>query len=230
VKQNKLLLIGGGGNTGAMLATLNQEGWYVTTAQDNAGILDVVRQEDPHIIIYDVIPHNGTSLSCSELRRVTNAPIFLIADDVDPETMIKNLDMGADGFITRPFSYRELVARIKALQRRVEIQSTTPPLSAESFTFKVGDLIVDLNSHHVIRGGTPLKLSRIEFNLLSFLIRFKGSVFSREQLLEKIWGDDYSGDTRTIDTHIWSLRQKIEIDPAKSKHLVAVRGVGYKFE
>jgi DNA-binding response OmpR family regulator len=229
MKQNKLLLIGCG-NMGTMLATLNQEGWHVTTAQDNAGIVDVLRQEDPDIIVYDIMPQTSACLTCRDLRQVTNAPIILIADDPDPEIMIKNLDMGADGYITRPFSYRELMARIKALQRRVEMQTTAPAPSAESFIFRAGDLVIDLSSYQVTYGGAPVKLSRIEFNLLSFLIRFRGSVFTREQLLEKLWGNDYIGDTRTIDTHIWSLRQKIEIEPAKAKHLVAVRGVGYKFE
>lgn len=231
MKQKRLLLIGENGGMNTMLAILSNEGWHIITAQDHSGIIEIVRREDPDIIILDIAPSETKAGSiCCDLRRVTIAPIFLLADNNDPEEMIENLDMGADGYISKPFSYRELAARIKALQRRVELQSLAYQPTSEPPVLRVSDLVIDFSSHQVTHDGTSVKLSRIEFNLLSFLIRSRGAVFSREQLLEKLWGQDYEGDTRTIDSHIWSLRQKIETDPANSKHLVSVRGVGYKFE
>lgn len=228
--KNKLLLIGGDGSINHTLAMLSNDGYHVITAQDYTGLIDIVRQEDPDVIILDIALSQAASSTCQALRQVTDAPIILLADNADLEDLIKSLDMGADGYMSRPFGYRELAARIKALLRRVQMQSLAPKSPREAPVLRVNDLIIDLNSYRVICSGTPVKLSRIEFNLLSFLIRSRGVVFSREQLLEKLWGHDYDGDARTVDTHIWSLRQKIEADPARPKHLMAVRGLGYKFE
>jgi two-component system OmpR family response regulator len=229
--QSKVLLIGGDGSTDHTLAMLSHDGYRIIATQDHAGVTEIVKRENPDIIILDIVlPEDSGYSTCRALRQFTDAPIFLLVDNADIEDLIKSFDLGADGYMARPFSDRELAARIKALLRRVRMQYLANQPTDETLVLRANDLVIDMSSYRVIFNGTPMKLSRIEFNLLSFLIRARGVVFSREQLLEKLWGQDFEGDTRTIDTHIWSLRQKIESDPAHPRHLVAVRGSGYKFE
>jgi DNA-binding response OmpR family regulator len=229
--RNKVLFIGGDGSTEHTLAVMNDEGFQIIASRDYSGVADIVKRENPDVIILDIVlPEDGGYAACDALRQITDVPIILLVDNADVEEIIKGLDMGADGYMSKPFSCRELAARVKALLRRVRLQNPAAAPINEVLMLRADDLVIDLNSCRVINNGVPLKLSRIEFNLLSFLIRSRGVVFSREQLLEKLWGLDYDGDTRTIDTHIWSLRQKMEADPAHPKRLVAVRGLGYKFE
>jgi two-component system, OmpR family, response regulator len=138
------------------------------------------------------------------------------------------LDLGADDYLTKPFKMRELLARVRAIFRRAEIRQSSPA-SADNL-IKTADLEIDIARHKVTLKGTSLELTPKEFELLSHLARNPGIVFNREQLLEKVWGYDYPGDTRTVDVHIRWLREKIEQNPEEPKHLITLRGVGYKFE
>jgi len=133
--------------------------------------------------------------------------------------------LGADDYMTKPFSMRELMARVRAMLRRMEIKTVIPETPVKS-----GDLEIDIRHHMITRAGIALNLSPKEFDLLVFLAGNKGLVFSRDQLLEKVWGYEYSGDTRTVDVHIRWLREKIENNSEEPKRLITVRGVGYKFE
>jgi DNA-binding response OmpR family regulator len=143
-------------------------------------------------------------------------------DEVDK---VVGLDLGADDYITKPFSMRELLARIRAMLRRIEIQ--TPTVETP---MKLGDIEIDTSHHLATKAGQTLTLTPKEFELLTFFTRNKGLVFTRDQLLEKIWGYDYSGDTRTVDVHVRWLREKIEDNPNQPKFLITIRGVGYKLE
>jgi len=140
---------------------------------------------------------------------------------------VLGLELGADDYVTKPFSLRELLARVKALLRRVEMlrQEERKPE-----VISVGELTIDLRRHRAFWKGQELELSPKEFALLTFLARNRGMVLSRELILERVWGYDYVGDTRTVDVHIRWLREKIEEDPGNPRHILTVRGIGYRFE
>ena len=147
---------------------------------------------------------------------------------VEETDKIVGLEIGADDYMTKPFSLRELIARVRAMLRRAKMVEMEPEVKADLLT--IGDITVDLARHQASKGATTLKLTPKEFDLLVFLAGNKGFVFSRNQLLEKVWGYDYAGDTRTVDVHIRWLRQKIEDNPEKPRRLITVRGTGYKLE
>jgi two-component system OmpR family response regulator len=164
---------------------------------------------------------------CRILRKEMIIPILMLTAKDEEVDKIVGLEIGADDYMTKPFSMRELLARLGAMLRRAEM--AVQPTGGEK-VLKIDDLEIDIARHRAFLAGTALELSPKEFDLLAFLAKNKGFVFSREQLLDKVWGYDYAGDTRTVDVHIRWLRQKIESDPAKPKHLVTVRGTGYKLE
>jgi DNA-binding response OmpR family regulator len=214
-----------------LLATLKynlaKEGYEVITAVDGAGALETARREKPALIILDVmLPKLSGFEVCRILRKETNVPILMLTAKVDEVDKIVGLEIGADDYMTKPFSMRELLARIRAMLRRAEMAKVQP--QPESKPLKSGDLEIDIARHRALLRGATLELSPKEFDLLAFLAQNKELVFSREQLLGKVWGYDYAGDTRTVDVHIRWLRQKIESDPAKPKRLITVRGTGYK--
>jgi two-component system OmpR family response regulator len=150
---------------------------------------------------------------------------MLTAKDEDVDKIV-GLEIGADDYMTKPFSMRELLARIRAMLRRTEMSKLQP--TGEPQRLKIDDLEIDIARHRAFIRGLELELTPKEFDLLTFLARNKGFVFSREQLLEKVWGYDYAGDTRTVDVHVRWLRQKIESEPSHPKQLVTVRGKGYR--
>jgi len=164
---------------------------------------------------------------CRILRKEMTAPILMLTAKADETDKVVGLEIGADDYVTKPFSMRELIARVRAMLRRTQIVETQLP---EDKTLRIGDIQIDMGRHQALLHQSILDLKPKEFNLLAFLARHKGLVFSREQLLEKVWGYDYAGDTGTVDVHIRWLRQKIETDPGNPKYLITVRGTGYKLE
>ena len=210
----------------ALKYNLGKEGYDTITAIDGVQALELARTNKPDLIVLDImLPKMSGFEVCRILRKEMAIPIIMLTARDDEIDKVTGLDLGADDYMTKPFSMRELMARIRAMLRRVEIQTVIPetPLS-------FGDLEVDTLHHMITRAGNTLNLSPKEFDLLVFLTSNKGLVFSRDQLLEKVWGYDYSGDTRTVDVHIRWLREKIEANSEEPKHLITVRGVGYKFE
>ena len=212
---------------------LTKEGHDVITASDGVEALDAARDKKPDLIVLDVmLPKLDGFEVCRILRREMTVPILMLTAKVSETDKVVGLELGADDYMTKPFSMREFLARIRAMLRRAEmmkmaassVQETAPSL------IKVGDLEIDFARHKVSQSGTTIDLSPKEFDLLAFLVKNREQVFSRDQLLEKVWGYDYVGDTRTVDVHMRWLRQKIEADPANPKHLLTVRGIGYKFE
>jgi two-component system OmpR family response regulator len=215
-----------------LLATLKynlgKEGYIAVTAVDGAEALDVARREKPDLIVLDImLPKLSGFEVCRILRKEMTVPILMLTAKDEEIDKIVGLEIGADDYMTKPFSMRELLARLRAMLRRAEM-AVQPASKPESL--KVGDLEIDGARHQASLRGTALELSPKEFDLLAFLAKNKGLVFSREQLLERVWGYDYAGETRTVDVHIRWLRQKIESDPAKPRCLVTVRGTGYKLE
>ncbi len=208
---------------------LRKEGYEVITAADGAKALDVARREKPDLIILDImLPQMSGFEVCRILRKEMIVPILMLTAKAEEIDKIVALEIGADDYMTKPFSLRELLARVRAMLRRAKMVEMQPGPREALLT--VGDIEVDIARHKASKGAMMLGLTPKEFDLLAFLARNKGFVFSRDQLLEKVWGYDFAGDTRTVDVHISWLRQKIEMDPANPKHLVTVRGTGYKLE
>jgi len=207
---------------------LRKEGHDVVTTVDGAEALDVARREKPDVIILDImLPKLSGFEVCRILRKEMATPILMLTAKDEEIDKVVGLEIGADDYMTKPFSMRELLARLGAMLRRAEM-AVGPAGGAE--VLMIDDLEIDVARHRASLGGTTLELTPKEFDLLTFLARNKGFVFSREQLLEKVWGYDFAGDTRTVDGHIRWLRQKIERKPTKPGRLVTVRGTGYKLE
>jgi len=216
-----------------LLATLNynlsRESYDVVQAVDGAEALKVARQEKPDLIILDImLPELSGFEVCRILRKEMTGPILMLTAKTEEMDRIVGLEIGADDYMTKPFSMRELLARIRAMLRRAEM--TTPQPVDEQQPLRTNDLEIDVARHRAFLRNSELELSPTEFDLLAFLVKNKGFVFSREQLLEKVWGYDYAGDTRTVDVHVRWLREKIEVNPSNPKRLVTVRGAGYKLE
>jgi len=212
---------------------LTKEGHDVITACDGVEALNVARDKKPDLIVLDVmLPKLDGFEVCRILRRETTTPILLLTAKASETDKVVGLELGADDYMTKPFSMREFLARIKSMLRRAEMMKMVESSAKETTPsiIKVGGLEIDFARHKVSQSGTTIDLSPKEFDLLAFLLKNREQVFSRDQLLEKVWGYDYAGDTRTVDVHIRWLRQKIEVDPANPKHLLTVRGIGYKFE
>jgi len=216
---------------------LEKENYDVVTASDGAEALELARAENPDLIILDVMLPGLDGLEvCRILRKETTVPIVMLTAKGEEVDRVVGLELGADDYVTKPFSVRELLARVRATLRRSQLKqhpSSTPSANDEgdeSLVIEAGEFRVDVLRHAISRKGEHLQLSPKEFELLAFLIRNQGKVFVRETLVEKIWGYDYEGTARTIDVHIRSLRTKIERDPARPEHLITIHGFGYKFE
>jgi two-component system OmpR family response regulator len=216
-----------------LLATLKynllKESYSVVTAIDGAQTMEIARREKPELIILDVmLPKLSGFEVCRILRKEMTVPILMLTAKTEEVDKIVGLEIGADDYVTKPFSMRELLARIRAMLRRADM-SKPQPVSEPQY-LKIGDLVIDIGRHQAFHRNEPLDLTPKEYDLLVFLASNRGFVFSRERLLEKVWGYDYAGATRTVDVHIRWLRQKIEIDPAHPRVLLTVRGTGYKLE
>jgi phosphate regulon transcriptional regulator PhoB len=206
----------------AVSYNLEKEGYQVITAPDADTCLDLVRQEGPDLILLDVmLPSLSGFDVCRLIRKQRDVPIIMLTARADETDRVVGLELGADDYVTKPFSMRELMARIKAILRRAAGPSTAT-------TVTLGDLTIDLERHEARLGDRRLDLSPREFELLRFLAGHPGQAFSRQTLLDRVWGEDaYVGD-RTVDVHIRWLREKIERNPSAPQRLLTVRGVGYK--
>ncbi len=212
---------------------LTREGYGVFAARDGQEALDVAREVKPDLVVLDIMLPKLDGLEvCRILRKETTVPILMLTAKADEIDRVVGLEVGADDYVTKPFSLRELLARVRAMLRRSEFgrEAAEPAAGGEHGCIVVGDLSIDLDRHVALRDGQPVSLSPKEFELLGFLARNRRRAFSREQLLERVWGYDYAGDSRTVDVHVRWLRQKIEADPAHPVRLLTVRGLGYKLE
>jgi len=207
------------------LATmLAGHGYRVATAEDAGQLVDRVADDRPDLVILDVmLPGIDGMSACRALRTSgSDVPVLMLTARSGDLDKIVGLESGADDYVTKPFSAGELVARVRALLRRAP--------AARHTVLESGDLRLDLIGRRVTRGGEELALTHKEFNLLAELVRNTGAVMSRDLLLEKVWGYDYFGDSRTVDVHVRWLRQKIEDDPSQPTRITTLRGVGYRFD
>jgi DNA-binding response OmpR family regulator len=205
---------------------LEREGYAVVEAVDGESALAATRSEQPDLVLLDImLPGLDGFEVCRILRKDTNVPILMLTAKTEEVDKVVGLELGADDYVSKPFSTRELLARVRALLRR----AGAPP-SNEPEVMTTGDLEVDLRTRRAARAGRKLALKPKEFELLAFFLRNRGRAFSREQLLNEIWGYEFAGGTRTVDVHIRWLRQKIEEEPGQPARLLTVRGLGYRFE
>lgn len=215
----------------ALKYNLEREGYAVLTAMDGETGLELAKGSNPDLIILDImLPRLDGLEVCRILRRDVNTPILMLTAKGEEVDRIVGLELGADDYVTKPFSMRELLARVRAMLRRSRMASESSSSSTENETYSAGDLEVDLSSHTARLGATALDLKPREFDLLALLVANKGRAISRDQILERLWGYDYIGDTRTVDVHVRWLREKIETDPGSPKRIITIRGVGYRFE
>jgi two-component system response regulator RegX3 len=205
---------------------LLREGFTVVTAADGERALDRFRAERPAIVILDLMLPKLSGLDvCRAIRRESQVPILILTAKDAESDKVAGLELGADDYITKPFSMRELISRVRAHLRRAEMAL----VAKDGGRLVGGPVEVDPESHEVsVRGGT-IPLTPKEFDLLETLIARKGRLLTRQFLIAEVWGPDYYGDTKTLDVHIKRLRQKVEGDPHRPTHIVTVRGLGYKF-
>ncbi len=202
--------------------SLTQEGYEVLRAMDGLTALNVAREVKPDLILLDIMLPGLDGLTvCRTLRRETSLPIVLLTARSGEVDRIVGLDSGADDYIAKPFSLGELYARLRAVMRRGRVEPSTQ--------LESGNLKLDLVSHRAMCGELDLNLTPKEFDLLAELMRHKGAVLSRDLLLQRVWGFDFGGDTRTVDVHIRGLREKVEEEPANPRRIETVRGIGYRF-
>lgn len=218
---------------------LIKQGYEVKIAKDGHSALTVAHEFQPDLILLDVmLPGIDGFEVCRILRQDMNMPIIFLTAKAEEIDKIVGLEVGADDYLTKPFSIRELLARVKALLRRVRLvreevvsaatEQMQPEFPLERLSF--GDLVIDLSRREVIARGTTFHLKPKEFDLLVFMARNRGIVLSRDLILERVWGWDYDGGSRTVDVHVRWLREKIEVNAANPTRLLTIRGIGYRFD
>ena len=214
----------------ALKYNLNSQGYDVLTAEDGETGLALARRERPDLVILDVmLPKLDGFELCRILRRESDVRILMLTARGEEIDRVVGLELGADDYVTKPFSTRELMARVRNMLRRSSSDDDSNA-SSDAEVLVSGDLVINLTGHTVRLADKPLDVKPREFNLLSLLVANKGRAFTRDQILERLWGHDYIGDTRTVDVHIRWLREKIEPDPASPQRITTIRGVGYRFD
>ncbi len=215
---------------------LKRQGYQVQTVGDGGAALAAAREFQPDLIIMDIMLPGMDGLEITRLLRQEMAtPVLMLTARADEIDRVVGLEIGADDYMTKPFSMRELLARVRAVFRRIRLlreqlgQELDAALAGQ-VSLKYGNLIIDRARREVTLAGQPLALKPKEYELLHFLAQHRGKVLSREYILERVWGWDYIGDSRTVDVHVRWLRAKIEADPAHPQRIVTVRGAGYRFE
>jgi DNA-binding response OmpR family regulator len=208
---------------------LKQEGYEVLTALDGDTGLQLAQTKDIDLILLDLmLPGiNGLEI-CRQIRQQSSIPIIMLTAKEGEIDRVLGLELGADDYVTKPFSMRELLARIKSVLKRTILVG--PGMAEPAKFIKTGNLQIDLLGHEVTVKEQVINLSSKEYELLRIMASHPGQVLSREQLLNLVWGNDFYGDSRTVDVHIRWLREKIEADPGEPEYILTVRGVGYKFK
>ncbi len=218
----------------ALEVGLSHEGFEVTVARDGVEALRMFEEVKPDLILLDLMLPKLSGIDvCRSIRSSSSVPIIVVtAKGTEIDTVLA-LELGADDYVTKPFRLRELIARMRAVLRRApHVDATTNadrgPLHAEGI-LEAGDVTVDIDQRRVFVRGAEVRLRRKEFDLLRILVENRGRVLTRDVLIDRVWGSDYIGDTKTLDVHIKRLRAQIEADPSDPKLITTVRGIGYRF-
>lgn len=211
----------------ALAFMLRKEGFEVVAADSGPAALDVFERSSVDLILLDLmLPGLSGTEVCRVIRQSSSVPIIMLTAKDSEIDKVVGLEIGADDYVTKPFSSRELVARIRAVLRR----GSDADDAAATTVLQAGPVRMDVERHTVQINGQPAQLPLKEFDLLEYLLRNTGRVLTREQLIDRVWGSNYVGDTKTLDVHVKRLRSKIEPDPAVPRYLLTVRGLGYKYE
>ena len=211
----------------AVKYTLTQEGYDVFTSVDGEDGLEKAQEIKPDLVLLDVmLPKMDGFEVCRILRKDLEMPVFMISAKAEEIDRVVGLEIGADDYITKPFSMRELVVRVRNSLRRSALNRQVDDFEI----LKFGELEIHLTSHMAIVSGEEVSMKPKEFDLLYLLASHKGRAFTRDQILQRLWDDEYIGDVRTVDVHVRWIREKIEVNPSRPEKLVTIRGVGYRFD
>ncbi|NMB61880.1 MAG: response regulator transcription factor [Chloroflexi bacterium] len=215
-----------------LVYNLTHQGYSVETASDGNSAVEIARNNPPDLILLDImLPGIDGFEVCRIIRKDMTTPILMLTARDDEIDRVVGLEVGADDYLTKPFSMRELIARVKALLRRARIiQENQETPNDQKKRFMLGNLTIDQVRREVLVNESIVEIKPKEYELLIYFAENKGRVLSREQILEKVWGWDYFGDSRTVDVHVRWLREKIEQNPAEPTRIVTVRSAGYRFD
>jgi two-component system response regulator RegX3 len=215
----------------ALTVGLKREGFRVSVARDGAEAIEVFDDVQPDLVLLDVMLPKMSGIDvCRELRSRSTVPIIMVTAKGSEIDTVVGLEVGADDYVSKPYRLRELVARMRAVLRRRPGDAPAPAPGEAEDVVTVGDVTVDHLRHEVTIRGAQVRLPLKEFELLALLLENAGRVLTRDTLIDRVWGSDYVGDTKTLDVHIKRLRAKVEDDPARPTRIVTIRGLGYKYE
>jgi len=213
----------------ALTVGLKREGFRVSVARDGTEAIKVFDDVQPDLVLLDVMLPKMSGIDvCRELRTRSTVPIIMVTAKGSEIDTVVGLEVGADDYVSKPYRLRELVARMRAVLRRRS--NDTPTTEPSDDVVSVGDVTVDHSRHEVTIRGSQVRLPLKEFELLALLLENAGRVLTRDTLIDRVWGSDYVGDTKTLDVHIKRLRAKVEDDPTRPSRIVTIRGLGYKYE
>jgi len=215
----------------ALTVGLTREGFAIEVARDGLQALEMFESRHPDLILlYLMLPKMSGIDVCRTIRSRSDVPIIMVTAKATEIDTVVGLEVGADDYVVKPFRLRELVARIRAVLRRTTNSSTSPTSESSGDILQVGEVRLDPKRHEVTVGSKIIKMPLKEFELLEILLRNAGNVLTRDMLIERVWGDDYVGDTKTLDVHIKRLRARIERDPSHPRLITTIRGLGYRLE
>jgi two-component system response regulator RegX3 len=218
----------------ALQIGLTREGFHVEIATDGIEALERFAEVDPDLVLLDVMLPRASGIDvCRQLRQTSTVPIIMVTAKSSEIDTVVGLEVGADDYVTKPYRIRELVARIRAQLRRTSMESSNGDAAGAPDTdtaIRVGSVVLDPAEHRVVVDGNEVGLPLKEFEVLHLLLANAGRVLTRETLIDRVWGSDYVGDTKTLDVHIKRLRSKVETDPSAPERIVTIRGLGYKYE
>lgn len=231
VMQQKILVVDDAKSIVDILKfNLKREGFNVLVGYDGEEAIEIVHKENPDLIILDIMmPKLDGLQACKMIRKEYDTPIIMLTARAEEVDKVIGLELGADDYVTKPFSVRELMARVKANLRRSSYANLNGD-GNEQAILEFDEMKIDLNKYEVTKDDEIINLTLREFELLKFMVTQKEQIFTREQLLEKVWGYEYYGDVRTVDVTVRRLREKIEEDPSKPRYILTKRGVGYYFK
>ncbi len=205
---------------------LQKEGYEILEAADGVQALELFKSGNPELILLDLmLPGLSGNEVCRQIRQTSNVPVIMLTAKDSEIDKVVGLEIGADDYVTKPYSTRELLARMKAVLRR-----NGEPEAVKDGILEAGPVRMDVDQHQVFVNGNKTAMPLKEFELLELLLENRNRVLTRGQIIDRVWGSNYFGDTKTLDVHVKRIRSKIEEDPARPVHLVTVRGLGYKFE